>query len=263
MDRQIALEADMQGLGIKRFHDLIARARRDGDGSGTAYGVRLLKAAIDPTSAAISEFITAAQTGKAGRRHSSVAFLEQIDPDVAAFITAKSVLDQVVMASTLPSAALQVGGRLEDEPRFRVFADEAKPLWRTLPGRIKSDHARHRRQVLVHSMRKAGVEWTDWTRKDKLLVGTKAIELFIEATGLVAVEYHSTGKNKTTIRLTATDDTLAWIKERIEVCELFNPVFMPTLVKPVPWTNPYNGGYHTTAVQRLTLVKTHNVNYLE
>lgn len=263
MDRQIELEAEMQGLGIKRFHDLVARARRDGDESGTAYGVRLLKAAIDPTATAITAFIEEATTGKAGRKHSAVTFLSQVEPEVAAFICAKSVLDHVVIGSTLQSSALKVGARLEDELRFRIFEHKAKPLWKKLQDSIKSDHARHRRQVLVHSMRKAGIEWVDWTRKDKLLVGTKLIELFIEATGLAAIEYRNSGKNNTAINITATDDTMEWIKGRIEACELLNPTFMPTLVPPVPWTNPYNGGYHTTAVHPLTLVKTSNVNYLE
>ena len=62
--------------------------------------------------------------------------------------------------------------------------------------------------------------------------------------------------------LVASPETLAWLETEDGRSEWLAPLYMPCLVPPKAWTTPFDGGYHTGRVRRLTLVKTGNRPYL-
>jgi DNA-directed RNA polymerase len=262
--RQLDLEIEMQGLGTKRFWEGIHKARQKGRESTTPYGMQLLRASLDPMSAAIVKFVKAQQK-QPRRRHVATKHLADITPDVASYITVKTVLDSITFRRTLQQAGLAVATALEDEARFRVFASEKKNLWKVVTKDLesKTQNESHKRRVLMHSMKKARVIFAEWPKHSKLLIGLKCIDLLAASTKLVRMATVHEGKNKSIIYLEATEKTMAWMNEKNVRCELMTPVYLPTVIPPKTWTNPYNGGYHSKAVRPLKLVKTTNENYLE
>lgn len=260
-ERQCALEKEMTSEGVTNYKSAMLKAQLKGQESSLPAGLRMLKAAIVPTAAKIREFIEQAKSGRAGRRHLSIKYLEGIDPETVAYLVAKVLLDKVSGPSLmLQRVAQAVGGAVEDEVRFRTYEEVAKDSYNLTERSLeKTSNSRHRKRVLVFQMNRSGLEWAAWPAKDVVHLGIKLIELFVEATSLVEVVQ----TDGTRWRVRATETTLGWLEQSNARHALLCPVLLPCLIPPKPWTSPLSGGYWTTAVRRQPLVKTRSTGYLD
>ncbi|OQW34887.1 MAG: hypothetical protein A4E20_01540 [Nitrospira sp. SG-bin2] len=267
-DRQAELEREMQGLGARRFWDEVSKAREDKRESATVYGQQLAQATVIPLATAIEAFLE--KDKKSRNKTVAGRFLSSIDPKVIAYITVKVVLDCITLRRTLQKTAVAIASGIEDEARFTLFEGTNKALWgkltRDLDSRVKNEA--HKRRVLIHSMNKAAqkqgeLEWREWSQTNKYHIGVKCLDLLIAATEMVQIVTLEQGKRTSSTVVEATEKTLRWIEQKNNRCELLSPVFLPTIIPPKPWCNPYQGGYHTKAIRPMRLVKTRNQNYLE
>lgn len=265
-DRQIALEEEMQGMGIKRFKEGIQKAKEGGLESSTVYGQSFMIHSIRP----LSEAITAYLKPKNGSHALTRKILAGQDSDVLAFLTIRTVLNSITRGDSMARVAVQIASEIEDEMRFRLFSQKAKALWcvlrRDLDKRVYQEI--RKRKILVHSMNKASLQneelaWSVWNDTDKYHVGATMLDLLIQATQLVEIVTFSVMGKKQRTEVRATDSTLAWIEKTLSRCELLTPLYMPTLIPPKPWTSPSEGGYHLTHAREATLVKSRNKNYIE
>jgi DNA-directed RNA polymerase len=272
-DRQVELEQEMQGLGAKRFFEEVTRAVQDGEESSTVYGQQLAKNTVLPLAEAIEQYLEQTKENQAAHgRRTPIAckYLQQIDPKVAAFITVKTVIDCITVRRTLQKTAIAIASGIEDEVRFRLFEGQNKALWGKVTRDLdkRSKNQKHKRTVLIHSMNKAAakdvnLEWKEWGQQDKFHLGTRLLDLLEAHTDMLRVITLEEGKRTSSTVVEATETTMQWIEEKNSRCSLLSPVFLPTIIPPKPWTNPYEGGYHTRAIRPLRLVKTRNQNYLE
>lgn len=263
---QLDLEEEMRSLGITRYRDQLAEAQANGQESRTQAMRRLLGHYHQTMVAGIEAFIAEAKTGKAGRKHTALKFFEMIgDVDLMAHMTLRVVLDGITSRETLPRCSVSLSNLLEDEVHYRQF-EEQKPTEYKLRHREVAkggNDARRRRNAMLVPARKMGVELAEWGAKDKLLLGMKLIEIMVEATGLVKTARVSQGPANTPIQIEATPETAEWIKNAHASMEWMSPTYLPTIIPPKPWTTPFDGGYWSGRVRRLTLVKTRNRQYLE
>lgn len=150
LSAQIELEERMVSLGRDQIRKQIARAREAGNESGTAYGKTLIAKGIDNVAGAVTRFIEKAKSGGAGRRHIAVKYLEQVDPDVAAFIALRMVVDSLTgKKQLLQSVAVKIGKRIEDEVRFSQFKDtDARGYARALE-KAKKGTTYHRKKATM------------------------------------------------------------------------------------------------------------------
>lgn len=262
--RQIELEERMRGLGIRRFRDNTEKAKSRGEESERDSVRRQMDVAIDAMIKGIEEFIAAANTGMAGRKHKVVKYLNMIEPKAAAFLAVKAVFDNISQTSPLQTIALAVGRLIEDELRFRHFKEQKKAYAGKVIDHVskKSGNYNYQRTVTVNSMNKIEVAWEDWPIADRAHLGVKLIEMLVERTGMVERVLRSV-HNKTIYFIQATPKTLKWLATEDARCEVMTPQFLPTIIPPKPWTTPFEGGYWSGRVRNLTLIKTYNKNYLE
>lgn len=263
-DRQIELEQEMRSAGIKRFRDNIDRASKKGTISDTQAGTRLVTASHDKMVEAINAFIQEASSGRAGRKHTAIKYLQMLDDvDVAANLTARCVLDGITKNPMLSQCAFSLGAMIEDEVNSRKFQREMPKAYDKFLGKAKQETLERRKwSHLLFPARLLGVELVEWDQKDKNLLGTKLIELFIQATGLVTMVRVAEGKDNFAYRLEANAETLAWMEEENSRLEGLFPIYMPTIIPPKPWTSPFEGGYWSRVIGALKMVKTHNKAYL-
>ncbi len=262
-ERQLELEQEMRTSGIERFKKNLEKAEAKGSMADTLAVNRLVMEAHQKTVDAISEFVAKAKSGSAGRRHTAIAFIEKFDIDTVANITARVILDEVTRKSNLTKTALAIGAMLENEFNSRKFEEEMPKAHKKFLKKANAESLDRRRwSHLLFPARLLGVELEEWAEKDRLLVGIKLIELFIEATGLIEREVVQSARFGTLELLTANEATLRWLETENSRLQHLFPIFMPTIVPPKPWNSPFDGGYYT-AFRRLRLVKTHNQQYLE
>jgi len=260
---ELALEERMVAMGRDQIRKQIEQARQQGNESGTRYGKTLIAMSVDSIGAAIEAFIERA-TGKAGRRHVALKYLRMVPSDVAAFIAIRVVVDALTgKRRMLQRVAVTIGSRMEDEVRFTEFAKDTPAVFKRAQERAKGG-AYHRRKATMSGYEKhqRGEEWVGWPEIDRLQLGAALIDMLLD-TGLVSVGTEVKGKKNTVKVLEPTPKLLKWIEADNNKSELLFPTQQPMVVRPLPWTTPFDGGYLTALAQGpMTMVKTRNQAYL-
>lgn len=262
---QVELEEDMRGMGIARYSERAAKARDEGSATDIPSVRRLMGAAHTKVAEGLAEFMAEAKSGKAGRRHAAVAMLDGLDIDLIAHMTLKAVLDGLSIRERLQKVALSVASLIEDELRFDLFEATAPRLFKVVRDKLvkQTPNGRQRRTALIHAMGKSEAEWKEWQPREKILLGTKLVEIVVATTGLAQLHHVNETPQRTTIYVESTQETMDWLQTEDARQALMTPLYLPTIIPPRPWTSPTSGGYWTGRVRRLPMVKTNNRAYLE
>ena len=262
---QEEIEDEMIGRGYdsykKRVHLNIAKGRE----SQTPYGINLTQAGLQPLSHEISLFCDTAWRGKPGPKAiASIKLSSFPDHDVVAYIAFKVILDGASQVRTAQTVAITIGQLLEDELRFRVFEKEDPRYFETLKRHLSDTaHPKYRRTVVVHHMNKINHEFEPWSKEDKLRIGVKLIELTMKSVGLVKLSTRGYFHNRTRkTYLEFTEASMNWIKRQRQNRLAAYPLFMPCLIQPRDWINPFEGGFYNPRLQGIKAVKTRNIKYL-
>ena len=265
LKEQLDLEKDMRDRGINRFRKRLLEHKQRGEESFTNYGKTLLATSIRPFSTGIKAYC---EEGKktSGVQPISRRLLSLLEPDTVALIASKSIINCITISRRLTSAAINVASKVEDEISLRAF-EEAKPehygvVKADLDGR--SSGYQYKRRKLRESAQKNNIEWTQWTRSEKVHVGYKLIELMCVHTGLCDIQTVFLKKRREK-KLIPTEATLKYINNRNEFLEILTPEFFPTIVAPKMWEegSPKGGGYYSRHIKPLTLVKYRNRKNLD
>ena len=264
LSQQIELEERMVVLGRDQIRKQIAKAREHGNESGTNYGQALIARGIDNIAAAIGRFIEKAKQG-AGRRHIAVKYLEQVESDVAAYIALRLVVDSLTGKNqVVQSIAVKIGKRIEDEVRFAQFKDTDARMYNRALQKAQKGTSYHRKKATMagYERRFGEEEWKPWPEQDCLHIGTALLDMVMQ-TGLVAIGDKISSRRDTVKVIEPCEQVVEWVERENSKAEMLHPQNMPMVVKPLPWTDPFNGGYLTQDAQgRNALVKSNNSNYL-
>jgi DNA-directed RNA polymerase len=263
IERELAHEHDMLHEGMVVYATRMRELKEKGLGSKTDSGKSLIVKVINPLAELISEFLVESEA-KPCRKASCVRYLQAVKPELAAFLAARVVIDGIATPLPWVKTALNIGTALEDEVRLKAF----QKLNPRLYGKVQESIDTHpmgyvverRRQMLVHSMIKFSVEWERWSEADRVLLGTKLMELMIQSTGWFARELRASGRKRETAFLSPLPGTLSKIMEFDDRAALMHPSSQPTIIPPVAWTSFREGGYYLAELRR-DLVKTRNHGY--
>jgi DNA-directed RNA polymerase len=261
---ELELESKMVSLGRDQVRKAVAAARERGNESGTGYGRTLVGMSVVTIAEAIERFKEKAKQG-AGRRHIALKYLDQVDADVAGFIAMKVVVDSLTgKRQLLQRVAIHIGRRIEDEVRFTRFKDTDARMYNRALERAKKGGSYHRKKSTMagYDRRFNEDEWTPWPEQDCLHLGAALVDM-IQQTGLVEIGDEVQTRRDTVKILQPTQRLMEWIEAECARSEMLHPAHMPMVVKPLDWTDPFNGGYLTQDAQgRNALVKSPNMNYL-
>lgn len=251
------MEDEAVAMGIKRYHDLIAKRGVAGYGAGA----EMLRQSVEPLAQAITQWIERVRSGKATKNANLVTFLDQYEPAVVAYVTARVALDAIATKTRLQTVSVTIAKLLEEH----LNTENLKVISKQVDAdRVaKGDHPlniykrfcdyleKQGRNTQTHRLRamliKVNHEYTDmkpvrWDLGDRVKVGTLLLELFSQSTGLINIVADRVGKESfSVIRSTPSLDN--WLKESHGRCELLHPVHLPMVVPPMPWINPFQGGY--------------------
>lgn len=267
---QIAIEQEAVELGALRYRaeqPLPWREDTAGRKEETELrpGKKLLMDAIEPVAAAIQAFLDNANSGKAGRRHAAVAYLQLVEPIKAAYLACRVAINAASHRDSLQNCLLHIALSLEDHIHYVRFKEEAPGLEKIVAEQLdkKTRNAKHRKAVMSRAMKAAKIDKLQWTTSDRLKIGQALLEIVENTTGLVERIRIVQGKNDTPIIVKPTEACEKWLADGHALCELLAPIMMPMIVPPKPWHSPYSGGYLTKVIRNFRLVKTFNRAYLD
>lgn len=262
--RNAEIEQMMRQMGEDRFNAMVAKAKTDGAEAGTGYGKSLLVRAVDAVAQAIETFKQEANSGKPGRRHIAVKYLNMIDSHTAGYIALKVAINSLHSSCLYQRLACGIGGKIEAEARLRKFEQEMKGYYGKIMDSLDpNSREEHRYKVLVAAMNRKGVEWESWSSQDKFHVGSKLLDLIIEVTGYVELVTHGDSVTDSPYILAPSPKAAEWIAGLNERSSVLAPVYMPTVIPPRDWVGPLSGAYHTPVLLNPQFIKTRNSAYVE
>lgn len=261
---QLRLEEEMTQRGAERYLRNITKSVQHNREEGTAYGQQILAYRLEKLAEAIEAWKVATAAGSVGMRNSAAyQKTKDVPSHTLAFLTLKSVLSGISSLRTLQFVGVTIGTQIEDELRFSdIRATERKKYERLVDGAKKRGAYQYKH---IYGVREADKfhQWEKWSRTDRLHVGVKMLDICIETLGLVELNHMKTEKDQSVKHVKATAETLEWITKKNEVISMLRPVYEPMVVQPRDWTTPYNGGYLSSNIKPLKLVKVRSKAYLE
>lgn len=254
-ERQVELEQQMVERGAARYVKAVLNARGKGMEQETDYAQRIMGEKVVPLSQAIDEWKATLLAGRANYRGIAFKLIGEMDSKVLAFLTLRAVLAHISTEATYQQVTTQIGMACEDELRLAsIRAEERKAYERIMQGVEKRVSEHHRRYYMVRSARMVD-NWEEWGQQNRLQVGASLLEILMSTLSLVEKVVQKTSKTYSKTIIKATPETREWIEKRIEVAQFFRPTYEPMVVPPKPWTTPFDGGYLTSSIRPLSLVK--------
>lgn len=258
IEKELELEAMSMQMGINRYREALAS-----DGlEGLLPGQQLMKAAMTPMLEALAVWKEQTKDGLASRNAASYYFIDSIDPEAVAWITANCCLSRLHEQPKVANLATHIAMRLEQTINIAEIAKANPSLAAKVAKRTSQVTQDKNRMVFI----RRGAELVDvkvvaWDDVVRIRVGTLLIEMFCQSTGLTVAETRMQGANTKAMHLRPTESCMRWLEESHARCELLSPVRLPMVCRPRNWTNPFNGGYLTKEL-RQPIVKTRNNGYL-
>jgi DNA-directed RNA polymerase len=266
MTLQESLEDRMVSLGAERYaNDVEVRGL-----SVAAPGKELRKRALEPTAAAIKVKLES----KRGRPPMGAKFVRGIDPYVLADLTLRRAIDGALRGEKLLRVAKDIGRAVEWHVRdARLFAAH-KALWNRKQEDLKTTQNEQFRRKSIDGSVASLREWAretghgelaaklddvkglDWDDEQMVEAGIFLLDLFCEASDLVATDEVRSGKHSSKAIVRFTEGTKEWLEKQNEYHALLRPVYLPMVVEPKPWINYDNGGYLDNSKARVPFIMT-------
>lgn len=261
--QQTTLNQEMVSLGSSRYHKDVERAKAREEETAALYGKRLLSGSLLPFIEGLKGWMKECETRPAGRHHGVYKRLKPINVNLVCLVAAKGILDCIGLKKGYSRTAVELGQLVEDEVRFRWLKKKEPILWRKLAKQVDENSTYDRKRIIiVLTMNRTGQGFQTWPETDKAKIGLVLMELFMNTTGLIQ-KYSVKEGRKTVTYLSATETTSEWIRNYHAYAELLAPFWLPTVVPPIAWVNPFGGGYSDELIAPCTLVKRCTKDYLK
>lgn len=264
MSVQLALEEGMTQRGAERYLRDVSKAIQMGREESTAYGTTILSHRIAKLAQAIGEWKESSSTGAAARFSATYPKVKDVDNHMLAFLTLKAVMSGISSLRTLQFVGVAIGTAIEDELRFSKIREiERKQYEKILIGAKKRTSGHYRHIYAVRQADRLEDGWKRWVRTDRLHVGIKMLDICIQCVGLVEITHQKVDKDQSIKYVKALPETLEWIETKNEVTQFLRPVYEPMVVRPRDWTTPFNGGYISSNIKPIRMVKSKNRAYMD
>lgn len=266
LQRQRDLEEHSLNLGIARYRKAVAEK----DLSEMRPGQHLLNRMITPLVEAIDN--EKATMGKAKRGKPSIygQYIAGFNSEVQAYVVSRVVINALTLSTPakLNGLSIRVATMLEEHQQYFELRCFEPNLYNAMERKAKkATTSRHSRAVMNTAAstvkEKHNVIGLEWTERDKMVYGSKLIELFVTTKGLAKIEERRQGKKRSKV-VVATPKTLEWLEKQHGNCELLTPMNLPMVIPPKPWTQPIGGGYLGEAsVPKLRMIKTRDKDTID
>jgi DNA-directed RNA polymerase len=263
MTTQLRLEEEMTKRGQERYLRDISKAKSSQREEGTAYGQAILAHRLELLSDGIRQWVEETSKGVAGNRNLAFKKIRDMDPNTLAFLTLKHVLSGVSSIRTVQFVGVAIGTAVEDELRFAKIRETEKKKYEKLVTGAKKRSSYHYKHIYAVRQAQRVDNWEKWTRTDRLHVGVKLLDICMATVGIVEITHQRVEKDQALKYVRALPETIEWIERKNEITQFLRPVYEPMVVQPRDWEDPFTGGYISSNIKPLKLVKTKNRAYLD
>lgn len=263
IEQQIELERQMIERGKELYRLGVSHAEDAGRGHETTAARKLMQDFITPLAEALSAWVNVKGPGANGLCR---PLLRVIDPNIAMYLCLYKLFDSFTLEQGLTTTANQIGAMVEDELRFSAFKEKFSDYYEEVMKDFRrkgTENYRHKHRVLSFKANEHGDEWISWAQGERIAVGMKLIDIVLGNTDLIQkVSFFKHGKSQT--RVEPTEAAAKWMDDHHAMRELLNPVRLPCVIEPDPWTDLNQGGYYSPELRNMTsMIKVSRFNRKE
>ena len=262
LDVEIELEASMAARGVERLVKAANNHREHQSEYCTVAGKELIGHKIAALAKAIDEWKEEASKGRASSRAIAIKYVQDIPSETLEFLTLRQIVAGISGETPLSRVALSIGQAIEDEVVLKQVREEENAVYKRIEVGAKKRTSDHNRRYYSLKIAKEYIEYDRWGEKTRLHIGMKLIELCQTSVGLVQIVDIRNG-TRTTKMLIALPEVLQWMHDRTDFLGGLRPVYEPMVVRPKNWTTPYDGGYLSSNIKPLRLVKRGSKDYFK
>lgn len=267
---QLALEQEMLAVGTQRVRDQIEKARKKRDMSNLRPYRNLLHDWVLPVAEGVREWIRKGSSAKRGPKPKALPRLQELDPDTAGLVALKSILRMLSIEQRhVLAVAEEIGTWCEHEARCKKWSEEDPEDWKTNVRHYeqRGSNAAHQRRSRISMFTKhvwERIGWIPWTKPDRQRVGLELINIVIETTRRFRIapdpEWEpkklAGGAYQQRPYIIQPDAELAdYLMAAMDDELVHRPAYWPTLIPPLDWTGPRDGGYYTPFVKTPFLIR--------
>lgn len=255
--RNAERERQMAERGRRRAEAMIRKSEERGEAAETPAGAELVRRAVVPVDAAITAFVDAAYSGRAGRKATAAKLLQGVDHEKAAYLAVKVALNGAMRRGSLKAVALETANCLEIELLGDAFEAQNRPLYKAVERRAKSKGLTPQRiaKAVELASKRFEIDYEVWTYDEKIQLGTKLIELVIEHTGgLIKAPHVRLKHNRSGHVVSFGEGFEDWYNAFNKSAALSRPLWLPTLAPPKPWEGVRGGGYETNVIRAPAII---------
>ena len=261
--RQGKLDKEMVELGKQRYQNRKAKAHEIAAESNTIPGRMMLNRCTTELTKALGLWMAKASVSP-GRRHRCQPFLAQIAEEKAAVIACKVVIDALSQERMLTSTCIAVGRAIEDEILLQDLAENSPDFLKDIQKKtFKSVGQKFKRRFAREAAKAVDLVTKRWSKADALAVGLLLVEMLATQTGVIQILTKLNARGRKYCIVQPSPEIRDWIKKCHEHHEALEPMFLPTIERPVDWKNPWIGGYASFEWKPRPLVKSRSRSYQE
>ncbi len=184
----------------------------------------------------------------------AVQWLAEMQADAVSYITAKLCVSASYNRANVTRTAMRIANLIEENYRFEEL-EQAEPNLASAMSRkaARWSRASTRRKIMRKAADVAGVHRMGWTEQEKLKLGVKLMEVYVETTGLaelVTMQDADKGGPHTKKVIVMSDAAVERLAENHSRIEYDDPENKPMICPPKPWTSPVSGGYLTERMKK-------------
>jgi len=259
--KQDALNIEMTELGKARYRSRKRKATEISTESNTVPGRQLLNKCSEEMTKGIFNWLLKARKSP-GKHHRCLPFMEMLPEEQIAVIASKTIIDGLSMERMLTSLAISVGRAIEDEVLLKNLEEQEPMFFRKMQQiSFKKVGSGLKRRFVRDAAKAVDLVTNRWAKADALSVGVLLIEMMAERTGIVQILTKLNARGRRYCAVAPSADISKWVRECHEYHEGLTPFFLPSIERPMPWSNPWIGGYRQRDWKPRPLVKSRNKQY--
>lgn len=278
-EREVERELEMREAGRERFVEATAKAASKGRMTTVAPVRGLMVEWLPLMVHGIREWLRDTRTAAArrdGQRGGATApisaqLLRTIDPNLAAYVTLRTVLDCIGREKlSVMTVAKDIGSALEHEARMTAWEKRDPALFHKVQRGFSGGEDRapatpvHRRRVNINrfnALMREPLAWKDWREDERTRLGLDLLDILIRYTKRFQMipDPNHIGRRGRKVDpqyvLVPTEDFIEWLTAKLDKFEVMAPMFQPTVIPPKRWQGVRGGGYHTPHLRTPSLVR--------
>lgn len=259
--KQDSINSEMVKLGKSRYKARKEKATEIASESNTIPGRQLLNKCTEELTKGIFAWLLKARKSP-GKHHRCLPFMEMLPEEKIAVIASKTIIDGLSTERMMTSLCISVGRAVEDEVLLQRLAEEEPSFFRKMQQlSFKKAGSGLKRRFVRDAAKAVDLVTQRWAKADALAVGVLLVEMMAERTGVIQVLTKLNARGRRYCAIAPSREISEWIRKCHEYHEGLTPFFLPTVERPLPWSNPWIGGYRQLEWKPRPLVKSRNKAY--